>query len=351
MNYVFIVLLSVAFTCSLEAGRAVFRTKDPNTPTLHVSWAADTTSHILQDSHLEEWPLFHTFDREYFERHMLPREKISYRYEPNHSIDGATLSNLIKTALDEIHENQKTFTHFYVLKKRDFHKKTGLIVLKFKDYPFVVKLFSETPESFVVPCDKGFESTCFFYMGGGMNRHLAGFTRIKNLEHLQNKIAQHRYWHDKVSFPRKWFWTPENTPWLHLRGKNIGSGTPTTQIPSIYAVIADYIEIERTFTLQERKDRRRAFALSSYLHSSIDSHINNYVEEKRTNHIVILDTEHFPTLVGLRHEPPTQGYLQWYTHLAAKMAHDVFWRSKQERYAVQQAGPSEMHIAVVKDVL
>lgn len=339
--------LSLIFFCSmfiqLNAGRAIFRAKDFFIPTLKISWENEKKRYTLQDSHLEEWPLFHTFDKNYFQNHLLPTTQIAYRHQKE-SVEGSQLSRLIQSALDEICQGKKTFTHFSILKKRDFYNNTGLIILKFKNYPFVVKIFIETPESFIYPCDKGFEATCFFYMGGGMNRHIAGFTRIKNLEHLQKKLAQHPYWHNKISFPRKWFWTPPNTPWLLLEGKNIGKGSPKTEIPSVYAVVADYIDFERTFKLTKRADRRTAFALSSYLESAIDAHINNYVIERGTKKLVILDTEHFPTLVGLQKQPPNQSYLQWYSHLAAKMLHDVFGRNKQERYAIQKSAPSPLHI-------
>lgn len=345
MKHLFLIIFCCTYTVQLDAGRSIFRTKDPNIPTLKIREKHEKQFYIFQDSHLEEWPLFHTFDKQHFENHLLPHAKISYRYK-HQSIDGAYLGKLIQSGLDEIHQNKKIFTHFTILKKRDFHNGTGLIILKFKNYPFVVKLFIETPETFLSAWQKGFESTCFFHMGKGMNRHMAGFTRIKNLEYLQAKLAQHSYWYDKVSFPRKWFWLPSDITWLYLEGKNIGTGAPKIEMPSTYAIIADYIDFERTLTLQERKDRRTAFALSAYLKSAIDAHINNYVIEKETKKLVILDTEHFPTLVGLRKEPPNQSYLQWYSHLAAKMLRDLYGRTKKERYDIQRGKPSPMHIAI-----
>ncbi len=345
MKYFFVVLLCGLVTISLHSGRSVFRTKDPNIPTLIVRWKDTDISHTLRDSHLEA-PLFLIFDKHYFETHMLPDNDISYRYEPTRTVTGSILGTLIQTAIDEIKQGKKIFTHFIILKKRDFHNGSGLIILKFKNHPFVVKLFIETPESFVTPWEKGFESMCFFNMGGGINRHLMGFTRIKNLEHIKATLAKHPYWQDKVSFPRKWFWMPKYVRWLELKGKNIGTGTTQGEIPSVYAVVADHIAIKRTFTLQQRKDRRIAVALSSYLKSAIDLHINNYVIEEPTGDIVIIDTEHFPTLVGLWEEPPSQSYLQWYIYLARKMVHYTFERNKQERYARQLQSTSPMHISL-----
>lgn len=347
MKYTSLTSIILTITFLTHGGRSVFRSLEPNLPTLTVCFENNALSTcMLQESHLEQWPLFHTFDHDNFMANMLPEGPINFRYDPQQTITGKKLGELIMTALEEIKQNKKNFSHFTVLKKKDFRDTVGLIILKFNDYPFVAKIFIETPDSLTTSWEKGFESTCFFFMGGGMNRHLAGFTRIKNLHNLRTDIVHHPYWKDRVQFPRKWFWTPPQVSWLELRGSNIGNGNAYAKIPSVYVIVADYINIKKTFTLKSMHDRRTAFALSSFFESAIDSHINNFVEEQGTGNIVILDTEHFPTMVGMRYKPKSKSYLQWYTHLSTKMLHDLFGRHKLKRKQIQLAGPSQMHIAL-----
>lgn len=352
LNWQLFIPLLLTVSITLHAGRSIFRPEDPHIPTIEVCFEHDKNKHILKDYHLEEYPVFHTYDAQYFNENLLPQKAITYRYNPQQTVDGKTLSILIETLIAELmaprkHKAQilQEFEHFTIIKKRDFdwRSRTGTLIVKFKDYPFVVKLFRETPEGFVHPFDKGFEPTCFFLMGS-TNRHISGLTRLKNLEYVQARIQEHPEWRNTISFPRKWFWVPQENRMLTIVGTNIGpSGKPlTTNYPSIYAVVADAIDIERDFTLTSYDDRQLALSLSKYLKSYIDAHINNFVVEKNTGKTVIIDTEHFPTVVGLHRELPGKGYVGWYGRLAAKRLRDTYGRTKCARRDLQKRGRSPL---------
>jgi hypothetical protein len=335
MRVTFIVLFLSLFNRSLQA-RSPHRPQDPLMPTIITRWLHDTKTYELKHSQLQEGPNFNIFDRQHFESHLLPTGFISFRNGTG-SISGKVLSNMIEELLNEVQAGNKTFSNFTLLKNRDLNNRnqTGVVIVKFNDYPFVVKLFIETPESFVNPFAKGFEPSCFFLLGGG-TRHTIGFTRIKNLENLRKQINAHPYWKNRISFPRKWHWLPKKNNWIELTSKNLGPEKKrTTQIPAIYALVCDYINIERIFTLHNKNDRCIAMNISNYLNLTIDPHINNYGIEMETHKIIALDTEHFPTMVGYENPPKCTSYMQWYSTLSLKMVRDTMSRTKLQRRAAQ----------------
>lgn len=328
------------------SARSIFRPTPTDVPMIDVSYEgeSDFCRHI--ESHYEPI-IFNVFNRDFFMSHLLPESRITYRYDPYKSVNGKVLSDLIENLVSEINQGFTTYTDFVVLKRSTFNTKlkAGLIVLRFKKYPFIVKLSIETPESFVLPLSKGTQPNFIFYMAGGMNRHLTGFTRIKNLEYVQEKFSKNPLWKDSITFPRKWHWLARNQKWLHVKGTNIGmNGTLTTTFPATYAVIADEINIERTFQQSNQSDRHTAMALSKYVHNFLDAHIDNFCDEKYTGKIAIIDTEHFPSVVGFRKEPPGEGYFAWYGYMAHKMISETFFRSKPERKAAQARGPSPLSL-------
>ena len=325
--------------CSITCPRNHFRTPDPLLPEIHVTWANDSTiKHILKSSHLEEYPLFKTFDHEFLARYTLPTGAISYRYDPDKQIMGKNLTHLIESLLKEIRDGKQKFSDFVVMQDKDFNRndKYGFIILSFKGYPFVVKLFIETPESFVKPFDKGFEPIFFFFMAGGVTRHLSGFTRIKNLIQTQNLITKSSHWSKRVTLPRKWFWIPKKSQWIKIVGKNIGkTAQPTIEIPSIYCVIADQIDIKQHFSIWNQHDRDTALSVCNYLQQIIDPHISNFAIEKGTEKIAIVDTEHFPTMVGFTELIEFDSYAQWYAQLVGKCVKDIYMRTKSMRREAQ----------------
>lgn len=324
-----VILLFWAFD---SQNRTIYRPVDPFMPEITVRWEGDTSGHTLKKYHLE-YPLFELFDLQDFKAHMLPTDPIVSRYNEKLLIEPQILQDLIQNLLQEIKDGKRSFTHFTVLQSKDynFKKARGLLIVKFKDYPFVVKLFVETPDSFVSPFDKGMEPIFFFFMGGGVNRHLTGFTRIKNREIIKHRIAQSP-WADQVDMPRKWHWIPPNARWIEIEGKNIGKYKhQVVKFPGTYCIVADAIEAERNLSLLNENDKRLALEICNYLNLWIDPHMKNFMFDKHNGKFVIVDTEHFPSAVGLHHKVKFDSYSTWYLHLAGKCWQDAFMQTKSQR--------------------
>lgn len=320
------------------AERSIHRPQDYPLPRITTQWDGDSKIYSLKDSHLEEYPLFKTFDADFFYSRLLPQEPLSYRNDSTKSVDYATINALIEEVLEEINKKKKKFKHFTVLRRKNFNrrKKVGMMTLKFNDYPFILKVCIETPKSFVSPQCKGLDNIWFFRMGGGVNRHLAGFTRIKNLEIIRERIAQSPYWSTIIDMPRKWHWVGKNKRDIEITGYNIGTKPiQTIKIPGTYCIIADAISFERQFDSSNAQDTQTALALCNYLENWIDAHIDNFMIEAETGKTVIIDTEHFPTVIGMKEKKIFNNYFEWYSYLAGKCAHDWFFRTKQERIEIQ----------------
>lgn len=327
----------ICLTMSLESGRSPWRAEDPQTPEIQVHWADDSTRHILRDHCLEYHAIFCKFNKKNFEEHLLPQEPLPYRRNPGQTVDTEELGRLAENVVLEIQAQKKTYTDFTVLKKSDFNPRiaSGLIILKYKKYPFVLKLFLKTPESFV-KLSEGLIPKFFFRMGGGTNRHLSGFTRITNLEKIQERIDESPYWSSLVDTPRKWYWAPKNVRYITIEGNNIGNNGPCkTSIPSIYGVVVDAIEAERQFSISNTGDTRFGITFSSYIGNRMDAHVDNFFLEKGTGKIVIIDTEHFPTMVGLKKPMTFKNYSSWYLQLTGKCVQDNFMRNKKYRHDMQ----------------
>ena len=319
--------------------RSPHRPKEKDLPTL-VAYQPGFPEQqgTLTSSHLELYPWFSqaVFDESYFFKHQLPGGPIPYRNNPNVMVQGSRLNELIQAVMLEIEQRKKTFKHFVVLRRINFNsrKKCGLIILKCKEYPFVLKLFIETPQTLLNPYCKGAYNTFFFYMAGGTNRHINGFTRIKNIELIKQRIANDPKWADKVDFPRKWFWIPQNPGWIYLNGTNIGGQKQVhTRIPNIYGIIADAIEEDGA----TRVDPHMAMQLCNDIDLCIDPHFDNFMIEKKTKKLVIVDTEHFPTVVGFKEKRQFKDHTQWYFSLAGKCTKDIYLRTKRERKLAQTA--------------
>lgn len=327
-----VVLTFFAWGMGINA-RSLYRPADPKMPIINARWVDGTTVHTLKKYHLEEYALFKIFDKQFFYDHMLPSYPITSRYDSEKTVHPLILQQLIENLLSEIGDGKKTYTHFNVLQSKDynFKKGRGLLIVKFKDYPFVVKLFVETPDSFVSPFDKGMEPVFFFFMGGGVNRHLTGFTRIKNREIIKERLAQSR-WADQADIPRKWNWIPKGTRWIEIEGINIGDQPrQTIQFPGTYCIIADAIEAERNLSLLDENDKKLALQICNYLNLWIDPHMKNFMYEKGSHKFMIVDTEHFPSAVGLHEKVTFDSYSNWYLHLAGKCWQNAFMQTKNKR--------------------
>jgi len=316
--------------------RNIHRTIDPLTPALSTRWANDKDIHTLRNDHLDPYPFFQLFDEPFFRKHLLPDGKLSFRYEPKNSVEAALLKNHIEILCQEVKEKKKKYTHFTVLQSKDFNRRKGhgLLILKHEEYPFVVKLFIERPDTLINPYHKGLEPVFFFYMGGGINRHLSGFTRLKNLERIREKIAKDTRWSTRIDTPRKWYWLPQSAPWIEITGTNMGPEHKKyhTKIPGTYCIIADAIQGERSLSLFDNdEDKKTILDLCNYLDLSIDPHLNNYMIERDTHKIVLVDTEHFASFVGLKDPVHFESYVEWYFRLAGKFLQNTFGQTKRER--------------------
>lgn len=332
--------------CYNVSGRSVHRPKDPDYPAVKAYWKDQEKAYeyASKDSHLQD-AMFKLYDENHFNSNLLPKGAINFRYEPEKSVNGQTLCDLIEELIIEISHLKKkqrkiTFKHFSVLKKKDINKSdhTGLYVVKFNDYPFIVKLFIETPQGVCQPLYKGFEPICFYYLAG-LSRHFNGFTRIKNLENIKKIIQADPYWSQKVGFPRKWFGLPKNPQWITIEGENIGTNrTSKVTIPAIYFIVCDEIIWKKPFTLSDPDDKKAALELSNFLEHRIDSHINNFGIEIKTNKIVPIDFEHFITSVGIEGDYYCDNYYTWYKDLTCNMVSRLMFRNKLERRRAQYKG-------------
>lgn len=345
--------LALFFCCiqslSLYGERSIYRPVDSNLPEIRVSYVGKDSFCSLRSPYLEYWPIFKTFDREYAFEHLLPRGEIAYREDPTQSISGEELSRIIKEFVQLVRRSRrikKEMGRFIILKSCDFNPRTsaGLIVARCKDHPFVIKLFMETPESFVKPFSKGFEPGCLFIIGGGVSRYLAGFTRVKNADYMRAYFEAHPLWRGILDLPRKWFLFPDDAPWLVVRGYNIGcdGGVREIELPSVYVIVCDAINFERRLTLRNRHERHFALAITQELDNRLDPHIANFVIETRTGNIVIVDTEHFPTMIGLRKPLRYKSYGSWYIQLFLKGFCARFCRTKHIRKSCQREEPSPL---------
>lgn len=336
-------LLFLSFQNTLP--RSPLRKKEPNAPFITIGWANDPDHFYTQyNSHYEEHPVFTVFNDAQFTDYLLPEGPLSTK-ENESSLTGTQLSKLIEELLVDIRKRKKKFKHFTVLQNRNFNSKRqcGLIVLKCKKHPFVVKLFLETPKSFINPYCKGIDSIAFFYMSGGTNRHMTGFTRINNLHRIKTRLSNNPdFFKLQCVFPRKWFWTPADKPWITIKGYNIGKQqTVSTTFPGTYAIIADYIDTKEVYPLEHKQ--RNAFIMNfcNKLDVAIDPHANNFIIDKDPANqdsicVKIIDTEFFPSLVGLRQKKQFRNYNSWYQYLTGKCIGDMYFRPKSTRIYAQK---------------
>lgn len=319
-------------SCLSLLGRSIHRPIDYGLPAIRVRWLGDTRYEELRSTHLEKDALFATYDAAHFMKSQLPEGSISFRSDPHQTVSTKILKEQIEQLIAEVRKHKKRYTHFIILQDKNFNRKQayGFLVVRFKRFPFVVKLFIETPHSFVHPDSKGFEPIFFFYMGGGINRHLLGFTRIKNLNHINKKLEENQNWASLIKTPRKWFWLPENPNWIEIEGENIDeSGTVHTVIPGTYVIVADAITSNQTFSIKNAKHRKKALKLCNYLDLYVDPHIDNFMIEEGTGKIALIDTEHFPSLVGFKEKKFISSYFDWYMKLMYKCAENLFFCSKE----------------------
>jgi hypothetical protein len=319
-----------------HVSRSSLRTYAEKIPEVTTFWEGSERHYTCISSHYAQYPIFDVFDENYFSQYTLP-DVITLRSNPVQEVSRTLLEEKISFLITEVRAHKNTFRDFILLQKKNFnrHKCCGLLVLKFKDCPLVLKLFMETPKTFINPYCKGIEPVTFFFMAGGSNRHVAGLTRIKNLKNIQSKIDSLPPEYPIIRTPRKWFWQPQSHCYIEIRGKYIVPDTIlTTHIPSIYAIIADEIDTKENVILASSEREKIIMRLCKSFNFTIDPHTTNYVLHKESlqkNSISILDTEHFPSMVGSMVEHNFTTHTDWYIYLVGKYVHDTFGRLKNER--------------------
>lgn len=339
-------LVAISMYTVLSA-RNVHRLSARELPAISTRWVGGTTTYMLRHPNLELGPLFKHYKPDYVKAHMLPTEEIPPRLPMEAPIPGAEIHRLLEDLICCLEKNTRhAFTHpeFVVLKHRDYNPRThsGLIILRFKRYPLVVKIFMETPRSFVSPFSKGFEPSVFFMMGGGINRYLSGLGRIENAEYVRRKIQEHPALRSTCDVPRKWMWQPKEQRFFTLQSHNLGSCDHIITLPSVYAIVCDAIESDESFKILNKKHRTRAIQFSHYVGISVDPHIDNFMVELKTGLLVLVDTEPFTVMVGLREELHFSNYFEWYMKLSYKGFLDCFGRTKDERLRLQHADTSSI---------
>lgn len=337
----FTISLSIIFS-DILAARTTFRKKDKEEPKLVVKWQGSKNG-ISRSNWAYKKSIFTFFNHDYFFSHLLPKNPILDLHNSDTYIDPQILNKLIEQLLKEIKKQKKEYTHFEILKDKNFNRRgrCGLLIVKFKNYPFVLKLFIETPKTFIDPYCKGPDNQFFFYMSGGMNRHMAGLTRVRNLELIKKQIDEHPRWKDKIITPRKWYWIPKKPRWMEIKGYNIGNEKEiSTLMPHIYAIVADTLDTKEdapSLSLQKRSEL--VMQLCMDLQLFVDPHGDNFIVKYNPSindyTISIVDTEHFPSLVGLKEQPFFNNHLEYYVYLGAKYFQDAFLQTKLDRKEAQ----------------
>jgi hypothetical protein len=343
-QYIIIFLLTILILflsgCATKSrnSRSNLRPLDKKTPKIYVHWA-DNNKKVFKrkNSHYQRYPLFETFDQKIFDQNLVPEEGLAYRHDKTKKISKQKIDLAINTLLQEIIQEKKDFKFFTVLQRTNFSrkKKCGLIVLRFKDHPFVLKLLMEQPKTFVNPYCKGFEPITFFFLAGGTNRHITGITRIPNLHYVQQQINSMPKWRNIVHLPRKWYWQPKNNRYITITGKNIRGGHATTTIPSTFCVIADAIDVREYHNLSQIQRNRIIMDFCHDIKFYIDPHHDNFVvvqaNKISASEMWIIDTEHFPSIVGIKKDITFKNHVNWYVYLAKKCFSDTFLRTKKQR--------------------
>ncbi len=285
----------------------------------------------LRSPYLRINPIKQGFDSAFFEKFYLPaNESIQFRSSIG-SVGTEILNNQAQQLVAEVKAGERVFTDFTILKDRDFNYKklSGLLVVKYKDFPFVLKLAIEHPHTMIDPYSKSIEAKFVFIFGGNI-RHLSNFTRISNLENIKKILMFNPYYLDNIDFPRKWYWKPTDNYNLEITWHaSPYKSEEKFNIPAIYAVISDYIDIDETYPQQELN--KIAMKIATDTEFLIDPHAGNTVVEKGSTKFTMLDTENFRIMTGLDHTMNSKKYLSWFLEMSTSCLKIYGGRTKQER--------------------
>jgi len=328
------ILIIILFQGAKLNSRSIHRKIDSSLAKISAKWSGELQEHTFIDSHIRELPIFKTYNENYFKSKILPKGKISFKYESEKFVESVKLDRIIENFLQEIQNKKNKFKDFVPLKRRDFNKFTncGLNVMKFKNYPFVLKIFTETPESLTDPYSKAFQERGVFVLGGSL-RHVMGFTRVRNIDLIKEKIEKDPYWSKRIDLPRKWFWLPKNPKYIEISGLNIGNKKKQKIIiPATYGIICDEIRSD----IKNNSPYKQEFLnLCTFLDYTLDANPKNFKIDANGT-MVIIDTEHFTTLIGIQKKiKHFYSYVDWYLTIASKYIKENFMSPKNYRYERQ----------------
>ncbi|KKT01375.1 MAG: hypothetical protein UV79_C0014G0007 [candidate division TM6 bacterium GW2011_GWF2_43_17] len=329
-------LLLAAWVTNLYT-RSIWQPQD-DLPSITTFWVDNQNhTHSLRHSRLEKWAIFERYSEEEIQRFSLPKHIIMNNKKKITQEKLDTLCTSLVQDLKKAKKPSQLLTNFTILKDADFNYKegNGNLIVKCNDYPLVIKIFCETPQSFVRPFSKGIVPSFLFSMGGGINRFLAGFTRIPNLIAIQNIIEENPEWKQRIILPRKWYWLAPETRYFTIRGRNFSdepNQTYTITVPSTYAIISDYIPCKKTFSLKSSEDRHCAIQLQTLFKNKIDPHICNFFFDY-DGKIAIIDTEHFASIMGLDESDLFANYGHLVFGLGNRFIARTLFHNKAERVA------------------
>ena len=295
------------FSFSLYS-RSIYRLTSAKIPSIAIYNEEKKLCTTISDSHLEFYPQF-AFTIDALKKYRMP-SMISYLNNRSRFLTKQYFNTMIETFMKELRSHQKQFSYFTILKSTNFnfHQCCGLLILKCNHHPFIVKLFIERPETYFSPYCKGIESVAFFYMSGGANRHISGMSRLLNLDYVKKKLHTFDTWKHIITFPRKWLWLPEKERYMYLVGTHIGNKKiVTNKIPEVFALIMDEIPCTDTANITKAEKKKVIIDICNDFNSFLHAYYDNFIFKKSNNvpfTITIIDTEHFPTMVGF-----TKNYL------------------------------------------
>jgi len=319
--------------------RSPLRKPTYHVPTLVISDAESSVPYARTSNYYKRYPIFTAFDQQFFTEHLLPCEGIYSSNGTHEHIAHEYIDQTMHQILAAVRAHEHTFPGCTIIRDANFNYSTGcgLLILKCNQYPFVIKLFKENAESFIQPFSKGFEPSTFFFMAGGSNRHIAGLSRIPNREYLLSRLENNPLWQGRISIPRKWYWVPDPIEWLTIDGYFVDSTCHIqTKIPSMYAIIADYVESDVPCCLSTDTQKKLIISLALACASRLDPHIKNFIIQQKdatiTPLITIIDTEDHRCMTGISEPVPFETYFEWYTLLTAKFIKDALFTTKKDSF-------------------
>jgi len=271
----------------------------------------------LYSNRLDANSLFNQFDEELLEQNKLPEDE-SFK----------EIKSSLTHLRNELEEGAAELNDFTVLKdlEWDWQQQRGLLILKHKNMPYVIKFFQETPYGCLRHWGKGHKdygvtAAFFFMMSGGITRHLSGFTRIYNRRFIKDKIRTSK-WKNTLVLPQLYYWVPEEVSQIKLMGHNIGGiSKQDVTVPATYAIIANYVEGE-SLSWFSRKDRNEVLELTNLSESHVDPGLANFKRDK-SGKLAILDLEDYRTMFGFKDDLQVKNYPYLFTYFGWKIAKDL----------------------------